>query len=240
MIQLYNQIPEVYYKQSRDFQFIGRLFDLVLNAVKTNADMLYQIPNGLMNDTQSTEVLAHTLGFKIKHDYDKDQLAALVSIFPTLLKYKGTVTAIKMAGDAMIRASNVIGDFQFSLNNNVLEVILPYELTDMSLFQDLLPYILPAGISCSISRGRGASVTFKTKLATAQDITAVLTDLSNDPGLSTIAIPETSSLTYTYKTDFIDDQNGKINTGLIGNTVIQPPIISDTPQTVTVEEQEDS
>jgi hypothetical protein len=44
MIKLQNYTPEIYYKESRDFQFIGRLFDLVLNAVKTDADLLYHIP----------------------------------------------------------------------------------------------------------------------------------------------------------------------------------------------------
>ena len=41
MIRLQDMTPSVYYDQSRDFQFIGRLFDVVLNSVKTNADMVY-------------------------------------------------------------------------------------------------------------------------------------------------------------------------------------------------------
>ena len=40
MIKLQDMTPDVYYNQSRDFQFIGRLYDIVLNSVKTNADLI--------------------------------------------------------------------------------------------------------------------------------------------------------------------------------------------------------
>ena len=39
MIKLQDYTPDIYYSESRDFQFIGRLFDLVLNYVKTNVDI---------------------------------------------------------------------------------------------------------------------------------------------------------------------------------------------------------
>ena len=45
MIKLQDYTPEVYYKQSRDFQFLGRLYDVILNAVKTNSDMIYAVPS---------------------------------------------------------------------------------------------------------------------------------------------------------------------------------------------------
>ena len=46
MIKLQELTPSVYYEQSRDFQFIGRLYDIVLNYIKTNADNLYTLPIG--------------------------------------------------------------------------------------------------------------------------------------------------------------------------------------------------
>ena len=41
MIKLQELTPSVSYEQSRDFQFIWRLYAIVLNYVKTNADNLY-------------------------------------------------------------------------------------------------------------------------------------------------------------------------------------------------------
>ena len=50
MIRLQDLVPNVYYEKSRDFQFIGRLFDIVLNSVKTNSDTLYNLPSGKNKD----------------------------------------------------------------------------------------------------------------------------------------------------------------------------------------------
>ena len=152
MINIKNQVPNIYYDASRDFQILGHLYEVVLNYVKTNADMLYLLPNGIEEDTRATELLATTLGFKLRRNYDKEQLAALVSIFPQILKTKGTITAINLAGNALVKASGVPGEFSTELENQVLTIKIPIELSDITLFVDLLPYILPFGIRVSIVR----------------------------------------------------------------------------------------
>lgn len=152
MINLKNQVPSIYYDASRDFQLLGHLYGLVLNYVKTNADMLYLLPNDIEADTRTTELLATTLGFKLRRNYDKAQLAALVSIFPQLLKIKGTKKAIDIAGNALVKASGVPGVFTSEIENHVLTIKIPIELSDITLFIDLLPYILPFGMQVSIVR----------------------------------------------------------------------------------------
>lgn len=152
MIKIKNQIPSIYYDASRDFQVLGHLYEVVLNYTKANADMLYLLPNGLEADTRSIELLATTLGFRLRRNYDKEQLAALVSIFPRLLKIKGTKGAVDLAGNALVKASGVPGTFISELKDQVLIVKIPIELSDITLFVDLLPYILPFGIRVSIVR----------------------------------------------------------------------------------------
>ena len=151
LINLYDQVPRVYTNTSRDFQYLSWLINIVLNSVKHNVDDIYKLPN-VTYDTKLTELLAMTLGFKIKRNYDQKQLAALVSVFPSLLKYKGTEKAITMAADALITASGTAGSFTHKINGSELEVILPNELVDITLFMDLLPYILPAGMTCKVIR----------------------------------------------------------------------------------------
>lgn len=152
MIKLKDQIPGIYYEASRDFQILGHLYEVVLNYSKTNADMLYLLPDGIDADARSTELLATTLGFRLRRNYDKEQLAALVSIFPKLLKIKGTKAAVDLAGNALVKASGVPGAFTSILEDNILTVRIPIELTDITLFMDLLPYILPFGIRVSVIR----------------------------------------------------------------------------------------
>ncbi len=152
MINLKNQVPGIYYDASRDFQLLGHLYEVVLNYAKTNTDMLYLLPNGIEADTRTTELLATTLGFKLRRNYDKEQLAALVSIFPQLLKIKGTQRAVDLAGNALVKASGIPGVFSSEITNNILTIKIPIELSDITLFIDLLPYILPFGIRVAIVR----------------------------------------------------------------------------------------
>ena len=151
MIRFYDQVPTVYSNASRDFQYLGWLIDIVLNSVKHNVDDIYDLPN-TKADPRLTELLAMTLGFKVKRNYDQQQLAALVSIIPSILRCKGSIKAVTMAGEALLTASGAIGMFDYKINGNCLEVLLPKDLIDTSLFIDLLPYILPAGMTCHVVR----------------------------------------------------------------------------------------
>jgi hypothetical protein len=169
MINIKNQVPSIYYDASRDFQILGHLYEVVLNYVKTNADMLYLLPNGIEEDTRATELLATTLGFKLRRNYDKAQLAALVSIFPQLLKIKGTKRAVDLAGNALVKASGVPGTFASEINDHVMTIKIPIELSDITLFIDLLPYILPFGLRVAIVR----NTTIKQELTSSIGTTAV-------------------------------------------------------------------
>jgi hypothetical protein len=170
MINIKNQVPGIYYEASRDFQILGHLYEVVLNYVKTNADMLYLLPNGIEEDTRATELLATTLGFKLRRNYDKAQLAALVSIFPQLLKIKGTLKAVTLAGDALVKASGVPGMFASEIKDHVLIIKIPIELSDITLFIDLLPYILPFGLRVEIVR----NTVIKHELTTSVGATSVM------------------------------------------------------------------
>ena len=64
MIKLQELTPKVFYTKSRDFQFIGRLYDIVLNAAKTDADAIRYINDTSTCDSTLLNLLASTLGFK--------------------------------------------------------------------------------------------------------------------------------------------------------------------------------
>ena len=241
MINIDKQVPSIYYNASRDFQLLGHLYEVTLNYIKTNADMLYLLPNGIEADTRATELLATTIGFKLKRKYDKDQLAALVSIFPQLLKIKGTKTAIDLAGNALVKASGAPGIFnsEIDLENHILKVYIPIELSDITLFMDLLPYILPAGLRLSITR----RTTIQQKIELPIGTSAVmryarpgLSDNGHSLGLARISPTEikdentenTTSKNYDYdnlfvdysSSNFIDPETGNANAGLFGATPI--------------------
>ena len=154
MIKLQDYTPEVYYRESRDFQFIGRLYDLVLNYVKTNADLIYSLPLSDNSDNQFIDLMAMTLGFHAKHKYTSQQLKAICFVLSEIIRNKGTIKALTIACDAIFHAEGIQGRFEYELpdkdNNTNIIIYLPQELSDTTLLNDLFEYILPAGMSCQI------------------------------------------------------------------------------------------
>lgn len=156
MIKLKELTPAIYYKESRDFQFIGRLFDIVLNSVKTEADLLYNLPLNTDSNDKLVDLLAFTLGFKPKHHYNSRQLKAVCSVFPEILRNKGSIKALKIACEALFSsmdiAQNLTYDFTKGKDNTELNLYIAQDFGDITILTDLLSYVLPAGMSCNIIR----------------------------------------------------------------------------------------
>lgn len=237
MINIKNQIPSIYYDASRDFQVLGHLYEVVLNYIKTNADMLYQLPNGIDTDTRTTELLAMTLGFKLRRNYDKAQLAALVSIFPKLLKIKGTIGAVNLAGNALVKASGVPGEFTSEINNQkILTIKIPIELSDITLLLDLLPYILPFGIRVSVIRTtvtkRKVSLPISTAVIAKHALPGNGNFASQPLGLARIS-DDSTRVEYS-NSHFIDPISNEVIAGQLGAT----PVIAFDPIYKDMEETE--
>lgn len=242
MINFYNQVPTIYSNASRDFQYLEWLINIVLNSVKHNVDDLYNLPNATINP-KLTELLATTLGFKVKRNYEQKQLVALASIFPTLLRYKGTATAVEMLGKALVATSGSEGDFTYSIKQNQLEVVLPKELVDTTLFMDVLPYILPAGLTCKIVRRTQKEFEYKTDLQYSNNMRAKWYkdyDGNKDPAdnkdLASLFSPTSEQMTLE-NTNFREPENeldeAALNAGLLSNTII--PILE--PLNITQQEE---
>lgn len=221
MIKMYEQVPQVYMNASRDFQYLSRLIDIVLNSVKHNIDDINKLPN-IPDNVALAELLALTLGFKIRRNYDKEQLLALVTILPSILKAKGTITAIDLVGKAMIKASGTPGTYMSEVNGSVLTVVLPKEQIDVTLFMDILPYILPAGMSCRIIRRTVQTTNVATEAGFESAIRAVLTKDYEIARLYNAGASESPDFHNVLGTpSYVDPDNTfRPNVGLTDNNII--------------------
>ena len=145
-MKLQNMTPEVYYKESRDFSYISRMLEVMLNHMKTNADLV----NGDINTIDSNDLLnslAYTLGFKPKHRYFNKDLLNVCSNFAHIMKNKGTFYAVEECVKILLNSQHIIGDYVIlpDYNNYIIQVGLPSETQDIVLLEDLFDYILPTG-----------------------------------------------------------------------------------------------
>ena len=171
MIKLQELTPSVYYEQSRDFQFIGRLYDIVLNYIKTNADNLYTLPIGKNMDEKLLNLLAFTLGFQSKHHYNSKQLLAICSVLPLILKHKGSLNAILIAVNSILYAEGIDQALDYEFKDNNLVLYLSPDLSDLTLLKDIMVYILPAGIGCDMIKEIQSVNKIETILTTKDEVT---------------------------------------------------------------------
>jgi hypothetical protein len=241
MINFYNQVPSIYPSASRDFQYLSWLINIVLNSVKHNVDDLYNLPN-VSFDSKISELFALTLGFKVKRNYDQNQLAALAAILPSILRYKGTIKAVEMAAEALITASGALGNTEYKVINSQLRVIIPKDITiDVTLFLDLLDYILPAGMTCRVIREDRTEHHLDTIYVKHSD--KVYCDIYEDlsweknnlsAGLAGLFDPEQKAPEFA--ANFIKSDDGfDLNAGLLTNTVIPVTPGKEIPYDNTVE-----
>ena len=204
MIKLQNYTPEIYYKESRDFQFIGRLFDLVLNDLKTNADLLGHIPLSPNSDDKLLELLALTLGFKPRHQYNAKQLKAVCSVFMEILRHKGSIQALRIACEALFNAMDIDQAFDYSFTNDKanteLNLYISSEFEDIAILNDLLTYVLPAGMSCNIIKELHIVTDSNTNIGVKNTATWSAIDSNQYSQITRLSEDNTDSATNTIKT----------------------------------------
>lgn len=157
MIKTQLLTPEVYYKESRDFQLFGRLYDSVFNYLKTEIDLIKTFPLNNNQDTSFVELLLETLGFRNLREYQTNQLLALASIWVKIIKNKGSLQAIKSVVNLILRTENITNPARIELDTVhqkmptvVIKIKDVISSEEFSLLEEVLNYILPVGTAYTI------------------------------------------------------------------------------------------
>ena len=143
-----NLVPEIYYRESRDFSYIGRLFEILFNHLKTNVDLIGETFVNNEINASIVELVSTTLGFESKHQYQTKDLSALCSTFALLLRNKGNIKSIEDTITLLLHTQNIDESFEIDVDETdkyKYIIYIPKNLTDTILLEDVFDYILPAG-----------------------------------------------------------------------------------------------
>lgn len=222
MIKTQYQVPEVYYKESRDFQLLGRIYDVIFNYLKTSINSIYNNPLGQSSDDKLLELAARTLGFESKHNYDINHLKSICSSFSKILKIKGTKKSIELIVDCLLNAQgiNQKGDIRTSKENPYnLEIFIPSALADTTILKDMLEYVIPAGMTYSLVSSSNIyidnnnAVVTETKAGQNTKKTTIVTSGWEDSG-------DYHTINYIDKYKSIEDYGNIIEPGTIDNITV--------------------
>lgn len=168
MIKCKELVPEIYYNKSRDFQALGRIYDILFNYAKNNIDFLNRSSHN--NSKVMLDLLCSTLGFKVKHLYNVEELAALCTIFIDCIRGKGTQKSIQLLADMICYINGVDAQAEIRTDEGQFLILMPSEVTDLTLMKDVLNYIMPAGLSYSLVSQNLLSQPNETVLATSDNV----------------------------------------------------------------------
>lgn len=154
VIRTKNYVPDVYVSESRDFQLFLRVLDFVQNSLKYDIDTMLCSLSTQDIPSQYLERLKSKLGFYTSHTYEDDSLRLALTVFPFIIRYKGSKEGIARCVAAYLRHIGVRGQSKLEILNNpdyLIRIGLPTNLIDTTLLMDLLSFILPTGYFVEIT-----------------------------------------------------------------------------------------
>jgi hypothetical protein len=157
MLRTEDLTPEVYYKESRDFQYFGRLYDVIFNYIKCNVDLMKEAPYNNMET-----LLLNTFGFHHKTNETNESVKRVAENLTSLFREKGTTNCIKRLFTILATSENIdeeidINDtYYYDAAKTIKKIIitLPPNISfySLALAEKLLNYLLPVGCVCDIQK----------------------------------------------------------------------------------------
>lgn len=151
MIDVIKMTPAEYSAQSRDYQVIARLYSALFNISKSYIDSLQIWNNNI--DNKLVTLRSRTLNFIARHSWDEDDLEAVTSCFKYLMRNKGTMKALEYCINILMKIEKINGeniDELVTIENYNVNIRVPENLLTIGILDDLINYILPAGLTFSI------------------------------------------------------------------------------------------
>ena len=167
-VSIKRSVPEVYIKESRDFQLMCDLFDLVNSGVKFDIDTITHLSDTQLCRDSMLRLLQEKLGLTLRNNVTDDTLRKILKSFPFILRHKGTkqgiaemiclfLNIIYSDGSYKIVVENINDNNNLStrgLGNYVVAILASVTDTgikDIDILEDLLKYVIPAGYKIDYS-----------------------------------------------------------------------------------------
>lgn len=150
-IQLENMVPEYYIDRSRDFQLLCRTLNIFLGASEQQSKKMVNNWDVETLDESLLPLLARKLGFFVNEYIPPKILRNICKSWPRILRYKGTLQAVREAAYAVFSAYQEIYSLNVSFkkkdsNSFVITITSSASQGDEYYLDLILPYIVPAGM----------------------------------------------------------------------------------------------
>lgn len=160
MFRISEKVPEVYMKESRDFQILPRIDDLLFLGEHYDISTMQELNNPKKCRNSCLKYLAEKVGFYTDKYIPDNVLINIISAFRTALKNKGTDLGIQQAVIAILKAENSIDPPKIVYTRSdsslqyyeqyTINIYTPIKIINEVALREFLKYIIPAGYNYNI------------------------------------------------------------------------------------------
>lgn len=144
MFRVQDNVPDVYIQESRDFQLLSRLYDLVFQSSRFSINTMEDLSDTAQCSENILPLLQTKLGFFKDTSTTNDVLRKVLTAYPYIIRYKGSEIGIELCMTLFNRIThNAIESW--NIVDSDIVVHLKRSIQDSELLRDLLSYILPVG-----------------------------------------------------------------------------------------------
>lgn len=172
-VQLENMVPEYYVNRSRDFQLLCRTLNVFLGASEEQSRKIVSNWDVETLDESLLPLMARKLGF-LGNDYIPPKiLRNICKAWPRILKYKGTLQAVREAAYAVFSAYQEIYSLEVVKKDGdpfTIVIISSASQGDEYYLDLILPYLVPAGMAWEYILGLVRKTTVQTSYSPKNEI----------------------------------------------------------------------
>ena len=163
-IRIEENVPEIYVNESRDFQLLCRLFNLIVNDLLYSSSTMRSVSDTENSPSELLDLLCGRVGFHPLTHIPGKELRAILKCFPHLIKYKGSKICIAEAVIMFLKIKHQRGGVVVHIINkeqaennttqNTYKIIISTEhnLGDVTILNELWRYLIPTGYDVEYAR----------------------------------------------------------------------------------------
>lgn len=154
MFRFEDNLPEYWLNESRDFQLLARLDDVLYMGQRADIFTISNLNSSKKCKNTFLNLLAKKVGFFTDKYIEDKVLRNIIGAFRLAVKHKGTKEGIIYAVTAILKAENSTGvprvDIITENEQYVINIFTPINLINEVALKEFLKYIIPAGFIYNI------------------------------------------------------------------------------------------
>ena len=161
MFRFENHMPDYWMNESRDFQLLTRLNDIMFMGQRADIATIQNLNDSKKCKNTFLNLLAKKVGFFTDKYIEENVLRNIIGAFKIAVKHKGTKIGIEYAVRAILKAENSSGVPEIQINNDsyAIDIFTPVNIKNVEALNEFLKYIIPAGYIVNIySYTKGSTV----------------------------------------------------------------------------------